>query len=59
MEANTMSNAKPKRSDKDDTLTAMRHAADNAATRPCMSCGQKFESEGWHNRLCPQCRKRT
>lgn len=26
--------------------------------RPCMTCGVSFQSEGKHNRLCPQCRRR-
>lgn len=26
--------------------------------RPCMCCGQKFGSEGKHNRLCGNCRRR-
>ena len=25
-------------------------------TRPCMCCGQPFESEGIHNRMCGGCR---
>ncbi len=27
--------------------------------RSCLSCGDKFMSEGWHNRLCLRCRKRS
>lgn len=27
--------------------------------RRCMACGSTFASEGWHNRLCGQCRKRS
>lgn len=27
--------------------------------RACLSCGEKFMSEGWHNRLCLRCRKRS
>ena len=27
--------------------------------RSCLSCGEKFMSEGWHNRLCLRCRKRS
>lgn len=27
--------------------------------RKCMSCGEVFASEGWHNRLCLRCRKRS
>lgn len=25
-------------------------------TRPCMTCGKSFASEGIHNRMCPSCR---
>jgi hypothetical protein len=28
-------------------------------TRVCMSCRESFLSEGWHNRLCHKCRKRS
>lgn len=35
-------------------------APNNVPTdRKCMSCGEKFASEGWHNRLCLRCRKRS
>lgn len=27
--------------------------------RNCIACGTRFHSEGWHNRMCPQCRKRS
>jgi len=27
--------------------------------RACMCCERTFISEGWHNRLCLECRKRT
>ena len=27
-------------------------------TRPCMSCGVSFQSEGTHNRLCQNCKRR-
>lgn len=27
--------------------------------RSCLSCGESFMSEGWHNRLCLRCRKRS
>jgi Zn finger protein HypA/HybF involved in hydrogenase expression len=36
-----------------------RPEEDVACARRCMGCGGEFESEGWHNRLCPQCRKRS
>lgn len=29
------------------------------SNRKCMSCGEVFASEGWHNRLCLRCRKRS
>lgn len=25
-------------------------------TRSCLTCGRPFDSEGAHNRMCPQCR---
>ena len=27
-------------------------------TRKCMTCGAKFESEGAHNRMCNECRRK-
>ncbi|HCP00158.1 MAG: hypothetical protein CL573_04050 [Alphaproteobacteria bacterium] len=36
-----------------------RAQGDEATERSCMVCGNKFESEGWHNRLCGSCRKRS
>lgn len=27
--------------------------------RPCITCGQPFQSEGAHNRMCPICRARA
>jgi len=36
-----------------------RADGDAPSERPCMMCGNKFESEGWHNRLCGSCRKRS
>lgn len=36
-----------------------RAQGDEATERACMVCGTKFESEGWHNRLCGSCRKRS
>ncbi|MEP4378634.1 MAG: hypothetical protein ABJ215_06960 [Alphaproteobacteria bacterium] len=36
-----------------------RAQGDDATERACMVCGNKFESEGWHNRLCGSCRKRS
>ena len=41
-------------------ITALlRPERDRPAERSCMSCGAPFNSEGWHNRLCNQCRKRS
>lgn len=37
----------------------VRAQGDDAIERACMVCGNKFESEGWHNRLCGSCRKRS
>jgi len=34
-------------------------AGDAPAERPCLSCGTMFDSEGWHNRLCRRCAKRS
>ena len=36
-----------------------RADGDAPSERPCMMCGNKFESEGWHNRLCGSFRKRS
>lgn len=36
-----------------------RAEGDAPRERSCMVCGNKFESEGWHNRLCGSCRKRS
>lgn len=36
-----------------------RADGDAPSERPCMMCSNKFESEGWHNRLCGSCRKRS
>lgn len=41
-------------------LTALpRPVGDRPEERNCMNCGTQFYSEGWHNRLCNQCRKRS
>ena len=36
-----------------------RAASDVPMERACMSCNETFASEGWHNRLCLRCRKRS
>ena len=45
----------------DDEIVEDDHkAAHNVpGERSCLSCGEKFMSEGWHNRLCLRCRKRS
>ncbi len=45
--------------DETDLVTRPRANGDTAHTRTCLSCVKPFDSEGWHNRLCPQCRKRS
>ncbi len=35
-----------------------RPDGDVSMERDCMTCGRTFVSEGWHNRMCPRCRKR-
>lgn len=45
--------------DEEAEADSHRSAADLPAERRCMSCGEKFASEGWHNRLCLRCRKRS
>lgn len=42
-----------------ERVTLDRPSGDTARSRSCMACGQPFLSEGWHNRLCPRCRKRS
>jgi hypothetical protein len=42
------------------TLTAPKSdARAKAVTRPCLCCGAAFRSEGAHNRLCHDCRRRN
>jgi hypothetical protein len=36
-----------------------RASGDTPNMRSCLACDKPFESEGWHNRLCPPCRKRS
>lgn len=45
--------------EEDQAAGRPRPAADIASQRKCMSCGEKFASEGWHNRLCQRCRRRS
>jgi hypothetical protein len=41
-----------------ERVRAPRASGDVPRTRTCMSCGDPFPSQGWHNRLCGRCRKR-
>lgn len=34
-----------------------RHPEDRPTMRPCLTCGEDFESEGWGNRRCPRCKR--
>jgi hypothetical protein len=36
-----------------------RATGDGPAERRCMTCGETFLSEGWHNRMCRRCAKRS
>jgi hypothetical protein len=45
------------RQDNDPELP--RVTGDGPAERWCMTCGATFLSEGWHNRLCRRCAKRS
>lgn len=48
-----------KRADRHRAETAARTRAERdacAVWRPCLGCGQRFPSEGIHNRLCRRCR---
>jgi hypothetical protein len=36
-----------------------RAVGDVPRERPCLACGEKFQSDGWGNRLCPKCCKRS
>ena len=55
-----MSDVQADRTDSDDlTPPSSRPVSDVATERKCMSCGDSFASEGWHNRLCLRCRKRS
>jgi hypothetical protein len=46
-------------SDRVDVPGRPRPKGDVPADRACLSCGEIFRSDGWHNRLCPRCRKRS
>lgn len=43
----------------EDDVAMPRAAGDVAADRACIACGETFRSEGWHNRLCPKCRRKS
>lgn len=38
-------------------VAARRSSKDRRTWRPCLCCGDRFPSEGAHNRLCDRCRK--
>jgi hypothetical protein len=45
-----------------DTVEApqiARATGDVPKERRCMSCGKPFASQGWHNRMCNSCQKRS
>lgn len=42
-----------------DGMQARTDAAAKRMPRGCICCGNKFLSEGIHNRMCPSCRHRT
>jgi hypothetical protein len=41
-----------------EALRAEAEAKSKRMKRPCLCCGQEFQSEGIHNRLCDPCRQR-
>ncbi|MEX2644531.1 MAG: hypothetical protein WD270_13830 [Acetobacterales bacterium] len=41
----------------EDGADRPRPSDDIARERSCMTCSRPFVSEGWHNRMCPRCRK--
>lgn len=42
-----------------DEPAIIRAQGDEPKERRCMACGKSFASEGWHNRLCNSCQKRS
>lgn len=42
----------------DDAPLVARASGDAPAERRCLTCGTRFQSEGWHNRLCRPCARR-
>ena len=54
-----MSESNTGSSEAEELVMEHRAAHDLPTDRNCMSCGEKFASEGWHNRLCLRCRKRS
>jgi len=42
----------------EDFQTPANEAKSKARKRPCMSCRKLFESEGIHNRICDNCKRR-
>lgn len=37
----------------------MREMERQTVERPCLTCGRPFDSEGPHNRMCNECRRRA
>ncbi len=52
-------NAQALESPEAEFVGRQRAEGDAPRERSCMVCGNRFESEGWHNRLCGSCRKRS
>jgi len=46
-----------KHDDDDEVSSLLRATGDVATRRNCIACGRTFDSEGWHNRMCPPCRR--
>lgn len=60
MDKSGMQVSSDKNSEADDLAEVVRARpnGDVPKERPCMYCGKKFHSEGWHNRLCSSCQRR-
>ncbi|MBL6957878.1 MAG: hypothetical protein ISR52_02785 [Rhodospirillales bacterium] len=41
---------------KTDTSKPKMQAAANSGSRKCLMCGETFDSEGSHNRVCKRCK---
>ncbi|ANT39877.1 hypothetical protein RGUI_0806 [Rhodovulum sp. P5] len=42
-----------------ENIQRARERAARVRKRPCLCCGHVFDSEGAHNRLCPECRRKS